>query len=144
VDLQGRDVNSQYAVAVHVLSLISTFPGRSSSADIAESVGTNPVVIRGVTGLLRRAGLLRTQRGVAGAVLTRPPAQITLLDVYRAVNGQGSVFRVHGQPHPQCPVGANIQATLEERFGRAQAALERELGRTTLADVMADLAARAG
>ncbi|THF85771.1 Rrf2 family transcriptional regulator [Deinococcus sp. KSM4-11] len=137
-------MNSQYAVAVHILALISTFPDHSSSADIADSVGTNPVVIRGVTGQLRRAGLLSTQRGVAGATLTRPAAQITLLDVYRAVNGDASVFRLHDHPHPQCPVGANIQGTLEQRFGVAQAAMERELERTTLADVMSDLAVRAG
>lgn len=137
-------MNSQYAVAVHVLSLISSYPEHASSAEIAASVGTNPVVIRNVTGLLRRAGLLSTQRGVAGAALTRPAAQITLLDVYRAVNGQDSVFRLHEHPHPRCPVGANIQATLEQRFGEAQAAMERELARTTLADVLSDLAARAG
>ncbi|NTX99397.1 Rrf2 family transcriptional regulator [Deinococcus sp. JMULE3] len=137
-------MNSQYAVAVHVLSIISQFPEHASSADIAASVGTNPVVIRTVTGLLRRADLLATQQGVSGARLTRDPRDITLLDVYRAVNGEASVFRLHEHPHPACPVGANIQATLEDRFGRAQAALEAELARTTLADVLGDLAARAG
>ena len=137
-------MNSQYAVAVHVLSIISQFPEHSSSADIAASVGTNPVVIRTVTGLLRRADLLATQQGVSGARLTRDPRDITLLDVYRAVNGEASVFRLHEHPHPACPVGANIQATLEARFGSAQAAMEAELARTTLADVLGDLAARAG
>lgn len=137
-------MNSQYAVAVHVLSIISQFPEHASSADIAASVGTNPVVIRTVTGLLRRADLLATQQGVSGARLTRDPRDITLLDVYRAVNGEASVFRLHEHPHPACPVGANIQSTLEARFGCAQAAMEAELARTTLADVLGDLAARAG
>ncbi|OWL97823.1 transcriptional regulator [Deinococcus indicus] len=137
-------MNSQYAVAVHVLSLIDRFPEHSSSADMALSVGTNPVVIRTVAGQLRRAGLIRTRQGVAGASLSRPASQITLLDVYRAVNGEDRVFRLHERPHPSCPVGANIQATLEDRFGRAQAALEAELARSTLADVTADLACRAG
>lgn len=136
-------MNSRYAVAVHALSLIGMEPDAPSSADIAGSVGTNPVVVRGVLGELRRAGLLATRRGVPGATLSRPPAQITLLDVYRAVGGT-SEFRLHEHPHPRCPVGAHIQATLEDRFGRAQAALERELARTTLADVMTDLSARAG
>ena len=137
-------MNSQYAVAVHVLSLINTFPDHMSSADIAGSVGTNPVVIRNVTGQLRRAGLLQTRQGVTGARLTREASRITLLDVYRAVNGDGSVFRLHEHPHPSCPVGANIQATLEARFARAQAAMEAELARTTLADVTADLLQRIG
>ncbi|UBV43804.1 Rrf2 family transcriptional regulator [Deinococcus taeanensis] len=137
-------MNSQFAVAVHVLSLVSQFPQHSSSADLAASVGTNPVVIRNICGQLRRAGLLQTQQGVSGAHLTRLPADITLLDVYRAVNGAASVFRIHEHPHPNCPVGAHIQATLDVRFVQAQAALEAELAQTTLADVMGDLAARAG
>ena len=82
-------MNSQYAVAVHVLSIISQFPEHASSADIAASVGTNPVVIRTVTGLLRRADLLTTQQGVSGARLTRDPRDITLLDVYRAAHPRG-------------------------------------------------------
>lgn len=137
-------MNSQFAVAVHVLSLIHAAPGRSSSAEMAASIGTNPVVVRTLVAQLRRAGLLRTQRGVSGARLTRDPAQVTLLDVYRAVNGPDSVFRLHARPHPDCPVGANIHAALDARFSAAQAALEAELARSTLADLTADLARRAG
>ncbi|ADV65956.1 Rrf2 family transcriptional regulator [Deinococcus maricopensis] len=137
-------MNSQYAVAVHVLALISMHPDHARTSEaIAGSVGTNPVVVRNIIGLLRRAGLLRTQRGVAGAVLTRTPDAVTLLDVYRAVNPPEHLFRLHEQPNPQCPVGSHIQDTLEVVFGTAQRALEERLGQVTLVDVMADLAQRA-
>ncbi len=76
-------MTSQYAVAVHILSLSHLRPDNAgSSKAIAGSVGTNAVV-RNVIGVLRRAGLLRTRRGVAGAQLTRAPGDVSLLGVCR-------------------------------------------------------------
>ena len=132
-------MNSQYSVAVHILSLVNASAEALSSEFIASSVGVNPVVIRQVSGLLRRGGLLQTQRGVIGARLTRPAEQISLLDVYRAVDAPQTVLKLHQHPNPACPVGANIQCVLDDVFAQAQAALEGRLSRVTLADVGAAL-----
>lgn len=128
-------MNSQYSIAVHILTLLDSSSGPIGSAEIADSVGVNPVVVRSVTGLLRRAGLLTTQRGVAGAQLTRPARHISLLDVYRAVQAPDSVLKVHPHPNLACPVGAGIQRALEEVYGQAQAALESRLDEVTLSDI---------
>ena len=128
-------MNSQYSIAVHILTLLNSSSGAVASAEIAGSVGVNPVVIRSVTGLLRKAGLLTTQRGVAGAQLTRPARQISLLDVYRAVDAPESVLKVHPHPNLACPVGAGIQRALEEVYGQAQAALESRLAEVSLSDI---------
>ncbi|WP_425145720.1 Rrf2 family transcriptional regulator [Deinococcus sp.] len=133
-------MNSQYSIAVHILSLLNGFPGPMSSEVVADSVGVNPVVIRQVTGLLRRGGLLATQRGVMGARLTRPADQISLLDVYRAVDAPQSVLKLHQRPSPACPVGARIQGVLDDVFGQAQAALEARLAQVRLSDISAALA----
>jgi len=134
---EGQPMNSQYAIAVHILTLIDSLAEPASSEFISGSVGVNPVVVRHVTSLLRRGGLLDTQRGVAGARLTRSAEQISLLDVYRAVNAPdaGSVLKLHRNPNPDCPVGAGIQGALDGVFGQAQAALEAELARHSLADI---------
>ncbi|CAM3815158.1 Rrf2 family transcriptional regulator [Deinococcus frigens] len=132
-------MNSEYSIAVHVLSLLNGGDGPHSSEYLAGSVGVNAVVIRNVTGRLRQAGLLDTRRGVAGAALTRRADQITLLDVYRAVDAPRSTLKMHQKPNPACPVGANIQSVLDEVFTQAQAALEDRLSQTTLADVTAAL-----
>ncbi|WP_424951492.1 Rrf2 family transcriptional regulator [Deinococcus sp.] len=137
-------MNSQFSVAAHMLVLVQVFPGPLSSESIADSVGVNPVVVRQVSGLLRRAGLLETRRGVAGATLTRPAEQITLLDVYRAVNAPQQVLKMHPHPNPQCSVGANIQTVLNTVYAEAQAALEARLARMSLADVVRDLQRQAG
>ncbi|WP_288432277.1 Rrf2 family transcriptional regulator [uncultured Deinococcus sp.] len=134
-------MNHQYAVAVHILSLLDHQPA-SSSEELAGSVGVHPVVIRTVTGLLRRAGLLETRRGVPGARLARPPREITLLDVYRAVNAPEQMLKHHPRPNVACPVGANIQAVLDATSRRAQDALEAELAAHSLGDVLGDLQTR--
>jgi Rrf2 family protein len=136
-------MNSEYAIAVHVLSLLNQGDLPKSSEHLAGSVGVNPVVVRSVMGLLRRGGLLETQRGVAGARLARPAEQISLLDVYRAVHAPESVLKVHQKPNPNCPVGARIQCVLDDVFGQAQAAMETELARVKLSDVNAALLAPA-
>lgn len=133
-------MTSRYAIAIHILALIDLTPENAGSSEaIAESVGTNPVVVRSVIGPLRRAGLLETRQGVAGARLTRSPADISLLEVYRAVEVRESVFRVHEHPHPQCPVGSRIGGALRTVFGEAQRALEAQLEGVTLADVAREL-----
>lgn len=134
-------MNSDYAVAVHVLSLLNQGDLPRSSEFLAGSVGVNPVVIRSVLGLLRRGGLIATQPGVAGARLTRPADQISLLDVYRAVQAPELVFKVHQNPNPECSVGARIQGVLDDVFGQAQAAMEAQLARVQLSDVNAALLA---
>lgn len=63
-----------------------------------------------------------------------------MLEVYRAVEVRESVFKVHENPHPQCPVGSRIQGALETVFGEAQRAMEAQLEGLTLADVEKELA----
>ena len=109
---------------------------------MAGSIGVNPVVVRSVTGMLRRAGLVATRKGVAGAGITRPLRDINLLDVYRAVQQEGELFSLHTRSNPNCPVGAGIQASLESFFGSAQQAMETRLREVTLEEVKQDICAR--
>ena len=87
--------NSRLSLALHTLTHMSDNPERTiTSAEIAEHIGTNPVVVRRVLGSLRAAGLLNSERGQAGGwALARPPEQITLADVYRALDDR---LIVHG------------------------------------------------
>ncbi len=55
---------------------------------IAEELGESPTYLAKVTHLLARAGILRTQRGVAGGVmLHRRPEEVSLLTVVEACQG---------------------------------------------------------
>ncbi|MET1248744.1 Rrf2 family transcriptional regulator [Sporolactobacillus sp. STCC-11] len=130
-------INTRVAVAVHSLALIASKPHEDLPSDyIAASVNTNPVVIRRLLGMLKKSGLIQTTAGKAGASLTRPPSDISLLDVFRAVEPKDHLFAVHDNPNPHCPVGKSIRHVLDDAFGTAQAALERKLSSETIETIL--------
>ena len=126
-------MNSRFAVAVHILTLLEQSGGEPVTSEfIAGSVSTNPSFVRRMLSVLAKAGITTSQMGTGGgALLARPAGDITLLDVYRAVD-EGEVFGLHEQPNPACPVGRNIQAELQDRFDAATRAMQAELARTTI------------
>lgn len=131
-------ISSRFAVAVHVLTMLATSEGEPVTSErLAASVNTNPAVIRRLLCQLARAGLTTSRLGAGGgALLARPAAEVTLLDVYRAVEG-GDLFALHpGDPDPACPVGRHIQTVLTEATDSARRAMESALGARTLADVV--------
>jgi Rrf2 family protein len=133
-------IANRFSIAVHILSLLGALRDAEHTSEwMAGSIGVNPVVVRNVTGLLRRAGLVHTQQGVAGTRLARPLSQITLLDVYRAVEDETSVFSVHPRPNPKCPVGSRIEGTLREAFAQAESAMHAKLAGITLEQVVRKL-----
>jgi Rrf2 family protein len=137
-------MNSRLAVAVHILVLIARGEGRPvSSEEIARSVRTNPSLVRRLLVRLARAGLTVGIQGArGGALLARSPEDISLADVYRAVDG-GEIFAAPGHPpHPGCLVGRNISPVLEIRLAAARDAVEMELRRTTIADAVWEVEAR--
>ncbi|MCY7777244.1 Rrf2 family transcriptional regulator [Bacillus haynesii] len=131
-------VNTRLSVAIHILSLIAANP-RESSEMIAGSVNTNPVVIRRMISQLKKAGILTSRPGVAGATLKRDPEDISLLDIYRAVQPHEELFAIHDKPNPNCPVGRQIQTTLDQTFHSVQQAMENELASKSLKDVLTHL-----
>jgi Rrf2 family protein len=131
-------MNTRFAVAVHILTLLEQSRGEPVTSEyIAGSVNTNASLVRRLLGMLAKAGLTTSQLGTGGgALLARRADAITLLDVYRAVDA-GDVFAMHAeQPNPRCLVGRNIQAALGEHFDAATRAMHAELARTTIADVL--------
>ncbi len=137
-------MNSRFAVAVHILTLLEAGEGAPVPSEyVAGSVNTNPSLVRRLMGMLARAGLTTSQFGAGGgALLARPAEQITLGDVYRAVDA-GELFGMHPEaPNPACPVGRNIQALLQTRICAAERAMQAELDRTTIADLTHEIGER--
>lgn len=133
----GNPTNTQFAVGVHVLTLLAAdLPGPLSSEEMAGSANANPVYVRRVLGRLREVGLVSSRPGVHGGwQLCRDPAEITLGDVWRAIQGEDPILGLH-EANPRCDVGREIQRTLTEVDRRTAHAIEAELDRTTVSDVM--------
>ena len=133
-------VANRFSIGVHILSLLGALRDAEHTSEwMAGSIGVHPVVVRNVTGMLRRAGLVRTQQGAAGAQLARSLSEVTLLDVFRAVEDEGRLFSVHPRPNPKCPVGARIEQTLGEIFTDAENAMHAKLASVTLEQVVRKL-----
>jgi Rrf2 family protein len=128
----------RFAMAVHVLSVLAYRKGDSvSSALLASSVNTNPVIIRRLLLALQRARLVETGRGPgSGSRLSRSPGRINLAEIYRAVEDAEPFASPRRKPSSECPVGHCIRAALDRVFASAQEALERDLTRTTLATIL--------
>jgi len=125
-------------VAVHVLAVLAYKEGEAViSALLAASVNTNPVVIRRLLLLLQAAGFIETRKGAgAGSRLSRAPERITLAEVYQAVETDEPFASHSKRPNRACPVGNCIQAALEKVFASGEAALQQELAKTSLADIL--------
>ncbi|WP_419881585.1 Rrf2 family transcriptional regulator [Peribacillus sp. B-H-3] len=138
-------ISSRFAVGIHILTLIElNKEGVTSSEFLASSVKTNPAVIRKLMGMLKKAGLIEVHPGIAGAKLAKELSEITLFDVYKAVNvvKEKELFSIHENPNPDCPVGRNIQNIIEPLFTTAQLAMEKVLRNVTLEDVVKDIAVK--
>lgn len=142
-------MTSRFTMALHALGMIALEAERSGGAPVtsetlAASINTNPVVVRRVLAGLRRAGLVKTRRGVGGGVvLARPAEKISLRAVWEALEGGEPLIGRHpAGPNPHCPTACCVAAYLEQLYGHAEAALKASLGEVTLAELGRDVAAR--
>ena len=134
--------NSRFAVAIHVLALARVAMEEATgvavtSERMAESVCAHPVHVRRVLGSLREAGLVTSQPGPGGGWrLTHSPEEITLRDIYRAVEHE-PLFGLPKRPSQDCPISQWLPGVLASCFQEAEAALEERLAQVTIADVVA-------
>lgn len=135
-------ISSRFTIAVHVLICIEAFKNdyKVTSDFLASSVNVNPVVIRRLLQQLKKAGLINVKRGSGGADIEKPLDEITLLDLYYAVEcvENGELFHFHESPNPLCPVGKNIHALLDGRLEEVQRAMEEEMSLVSIQDIMND------
>ena len=135
-------ISSRFTIAVHVLICIETFKNdyKVTSDFLASSVNVNPVVIRRLLQQLKKAGIINVKRGSGGADIKKRLDEITLLDVYNAVEcvEDGRLFHFHESPNERCPVGKNIHALLDVRLEEIQKAMVRKMRSVSIQDMMND------
>ena len=135
-------ITSKFTVAIHTILAIHFFGNevKTTSEFIASSVNVNPVVIRRTLQSLKKAGLIEVKAGSGGASIKKDLNEITLYDVYMAMEClDGGLFHFHENPNALCPVGNNIHNVLDVHLSNAQAAMENELKKVTLADLKDNL-----
>ena len=135
-------ISSRFTIAVHVLIAIETFKNdyKVTSELLASSANVNPTVVRRILQQLKKADIVTVKRGSGGADIDRPLDEITLLDVYNAIEPveDGKLFHFHEKPNELCPVGRNIHRIMDGRLDEIQEAMEDKMKSITIAEVMED------
>ena len=132
-------ITSRFTVALHIFTCVEVFRDeyKVTSDFLAGSINTNPVIIRKILTQLKNAGLIEVARGTGGITITKPLTAITFYDVYEAIEPveNGDLFHFHENPNPECPVGRNIHALLDQKLQAIQGAMEDEMKRYTVEDL---------
>ena len=123
--------------AIHVLVLIALDPLQNlTSQTIAESIKTNPSFVRQIMSKLKKNHLIKSVHGHAIPQLSREPSQITLLDVYYAIEGQKPLLHLDTHTNPECGVGVHIQLALHDYYQEVQEVAEQKMTSITLQDII--------
>ncbi len=133
--------STRFSVAVHVLSVLGYLEQSGvklvSSSQIAQSVNTNAVVIRNLMSALKKAKLVRSKEGKNGGLyLARKPSQISLQEIYSAVETEG-VLSSHQKPHfAPCPVSRGMKKVFLNVSKEVDGAVAKVLHKKTLKDIV--------
>lgn len=131
-------ISTRFSDSIHILAFINIYRGKMplTSNAIASSIETSPVVIRRLMSVLSKAGLINTKHGTAEPKLAEDPKDISLYDVFLAIEGDTPLFTIDERTNPECIVGGNIQETLDEFYKQADTAAKAKLAATSLEDVI--------
>ena len=135
-------ISMKCSVAVHCLIFIHEAKGiaKVTSNLLAESTGSNPVVIRNILSALKKAGLITVPRGTGGAELCADPSQITLYQIYSALEPEGvtSIIGIHPCEGRSCPVAQNIRKVLQIPYRKIEDAVQKTMESITLQSMIDD------
>ena len=133
--------NTQFSIAVHLMIALGfNCERQATSSELAMSINTSPSFVRRILAKLSKANLVNTTTGKSGScLLAKKPENISLLEIYKAVDAP-QTFAIHDYPvQSHCFVSSNIEAVMQKVLTRAQNSFEGSLGETSLAELIADI-----
>jgi Rrf2 family protein len=126
---------ADYAMRALLLLTVDETGKPVKGQHLAETQGIPLKFLENILLELRNAGIVASQRGAEGGYwLARPPAEITVADVIRAVEGPLAHVRGERAENLDYPAGTGA---LQEVWIALRASLRNVLERCTLADIAA-------
>lgn len=124
------------SLAIHSMAMIAAKGGELMTVgEIAHNTAASEAHLSKAMQRLVKAGLARSERGPRGGfALARPADQITLLDVYEAVEGP--------RQEAECPLGRNRCAFTGCLFGGVLEAMEDRVYEYLRTNRLSDVAVR--
>lgn len=135
-------ISMKCSIAVHCLIFIHEAKGKVkvTSQLLSNSTGCNPVIIRNILSSLKKAGILIVPRGTGGAALCVEPSQLTLYQIYTAIepNGIHSLIGIHKCEDRTCPIAKNIYRILEGPYHEIETSITETMNKITLQSMIDD------
>ena len=128
-------MNLDFAIGLHIVGyLASHSKDLVSSATMAKSFGTSPVVLRRILVKLNQSGLVETKRGAnGGSTLAREANLINLKEVYESVSEKPELFARH--PEGAGVISQVIGNYINDIYTDAENAMLSQLESTSVADM---------
>lgn len=129
------NINQNFGVALHVLTYLSFMESDFiTSNDLADSINTNPVIVRTIAKKLANNGLVEIKRGRGGYKLNKDVNDLSLYDVYVAIY-DNQIFRTKHSPNVNCPLGAKMTSAIDCVLDGASSEVEELLKKYHISDI---------
>jgi DNA-binding IscR family transcriptional regulator len=136
--------DSRLSAILHTVLHMADADRAMTSAELAKHMNTNPVVVRRAMAGLRRAGIVRSEKGRGGGwELACDLATVSLRQVHDAIGAPPLLAAGIRLEHPACIVEQAVNRALEPAFAKAEALLVERFSAVTLAELAADFKTRA-
>jgi len=128
--------STKFSDVLHILLHMSMSSGPATSETLAKSAQTNPVVVRRILAGLREEGFVQSEKGHGGGwSLVRDLKEITLYDIYEAIDAPRILAIANRTESPDCLVEQAVNTAMGNAFQEAEAILLARFRDTTLADL---------
>ncbi len=135
-------ISIKCSIAVHCLIFIYEAKGitKVTSNLLAESTGSNPVIIRNIISSLKKTGFISVARGTGGAELCMQPSEITLYQIYNALepDGLSALIGIHPCKDRKYPIAQNIQKVLQSPYQKIEDSIKETMKNITLQSMIDD------
>lgn len=112
--------NQNFGVAIHIIMYLKINEGKYiTSKSLAESINTNPVVIRRIIKELTKNNFIITKQGRFGSKYNSEIVDITFYDVYKVFYNE-RILNAKENPNPNCELGVKINEALCNKLSKVQ------------------------
>lgn len=133
-------LNTKCSIALHCLVFIAEYENKLkvTSELLAKSTGCNSAAIRSILNALQKADIISVVRGIGGAYLNCTPKNLTVWEVYHALEPDGLEHLIGFHPNPSntCPVGKQIASVLEKPYEEIGTAVQKAMEKITLQQLL--------
>lgn len=134
--------SSRLNLACHILLYLAEYQDtqKVTSEVLSATTGVNAVNVRKTLALLKKVELIEVLPGIGGAYLARKPTDISLADVFDAVEDRDApLFPMHANPNRNCPVGRSIGSVMDARIHQLEKTMHSEMEHMTIQQMQEDM-----